>query len=186
MIIHIGYEKVLSTFLQKEIFDKISVKVITDESLSGNTLNWRSGVLSRYSITIGLSIMYPDAKIILCIRKDREAWIKSIYSQYIKEGGFKSFDKWIDQNFDFGFLDYDKHIKLLQTLFVNTHILYYEDFINDKQKEIKRLCNFIGVQVPNKINFDRYYNKRWYGIKLKIGILRGILFKISRIILEMD
>lgn len=186
MIIHIGFPKVLSTFLQKEVFNKIDANIISDEGLSGNVFNWRTGVLSRDAIIIGLSRLYPDAKIIVCIRRNKNLYVESLYSQYIKQGGFKSFNSWYSKDFDKRYLEYKSYIEKIKSLINDVHILYYEDFINNKKMEIQKLCDFIGIPLPENISYNKIYNKKWHGIRLKIGRVRGIIFKMTRILLELD
>jgi hypothetical protein len=184
--IHIGQGKVLSTFLQKEIFNKIDTHVWSDELLSGLVLNWRSGAATRDIMLHGLKKLHPNAKIIICVRKNKDSWIKSIYSQYVKQGGFKSFNKWFFEDFDEKFLEIDTYISNINKLFNEVYVLYFEKFLKDKEGEIEKLCDFIGCKVPSDIDYNKRYNQKWTGFRLLIGRFRSFLFKASRILLELD
>jgi len=186
LIIHIGQAKVLSTFLQKEVFAKIDKVVWSDEDLSGLVLNWRSGSLTRDVMLQGLKVCYPDAKIIVCIRKPWNSWVGSIYNQYVKQGGFKSFDSFVKEDFDTYFLYQDYYVSTIKKIFNDVFVLDFSTFIKNKSGVISDLCTFIGCDVPYDIDYDKIYNKGWSGFRLFLGRLRAIAFKASRIFMECD
>jgi len=184
--IHIGQAKVLSTWLQKELFSRIGKNVWSDEQLSGLVLNWRSGAVTRNIMLYGLKALYPDAKILVCVRNDERAWVSSIYSQYVKQGGFKSFEQWFQQDFDKRFIDQKQYIDEIKKLFDDVYVFCFEDFLDDKEKVVGELCDWLGVPVPIGLDVDKQYNKKFVGFRMGVARLRGIFFKVSRILLEVD
>lgn len=156
MIFHIGYPKTATTYLQKEIFNKTSV--ISNEHIIGNPIR------PQYERDIkihGLKELYPDAKIIIGIR-DKDKWLKSCYSQYVKNGGFHSFKYWSRIMVDKRYLDYEYIIGLLQTLFGFDNVLVYRT--ENLKKDIERIKKFIhrtDIQTSNK-----RYNKSLNSIEI--------------------
>ena len=59
------------------------IPVLSHERLAGNFMSgcWDNDILAKR-----LSLLFPEAKILLCIREQRSI-LYSIYQQYVKEGG---------------------------------------------------------------------------------------------------
>ena len=133
IIIHVGLHKTGTSFLQAEIFPRIKnvnyigmlkygtkiyddkLNIISDEELSVNphlppchSDYFDSG--QRYVIAERLHSIFPDAKIILGIR-NKDSWLRSVYSQYVKGGGVHDFDSFVANVFDHRFLDFDSYIR---------------------------------------------------------------------------
>ena len=171
IVIHVGLHKTGTTFLQYEIFSKLKntnctfllkyetkiyddkINIISDEELSVNpfTPTYHREHLDcdyRFVIADRLHSIFPDAKIILGIR-DKESWVRSIYSQYVKSGGIYSFDIFRKDIFDESFLDFDAYIKCLKGLFDEVFVYHLEDLKKDNDSFVKNICDFIGAEVPD-------------------------------------
>jgi len=170
IIVHVGYPKTGSTFLQKDVFPKIKnvnfltndlnnfdfknvkkdkLNILSREGLFG--LPHESDLKTGYQRINEIKKNFPDAHIILIIR-EKKPWIKSLYKQYITGGGKYNFKKWFLNNFDLGFLDYEKNIKYLEKNFKQVLVLKFENLKKDPDKFVKDICDFIGVEVPKYEN----------------------------------
>lgn len=197
--LHIGLHKTGTSFLQKLIFPKLkdidyynpkfddvfkikpkNITLISNEAVAGNpySLNKKD----RYETLNFIKKLFPKANIIFVKRKPKY-WINSLYKQYIRSGGVYNFQRWFNEIFDFDFLD-DKYENELKKNFKNVLILDYEELKEKPETFIKKLCNFIGVNVPsyenktiyssyterqivicrffNRIGFKRKLNPVWY------------------------
>jgi len=177
-VIHIGLHRTGTTFLQKEIFPKLDgIKyvyskiinsetkgiLISEEGLSGIPTKLYDGS-EVYSTVDSLSRLYPDAKIILCIR-NKDIWVRSVYSQYIKSGGTKTF-KQFKVILNPIYLDFDSYIRYLMSKFKDVYICHHEDLVKDHKKFIGDMCKFIGVKVPEYTN--KVHNKGFTNNQLRI------------------
>lgn len=176
IIIHVGLPKTGTTFFQYEIFPKImkrdGIRIISNESLSCNSMiSWVNGhnniILDRYELIEGIHRFYPDAKIIFGVR-DKKTWVRSCYSSYIKGGGQKEFSNWFDIVFDKELLDFDVYLCHLKKLFDNVYIYRFEDFIADKNKIVREICSFIGVE--EVVFKDKRYNVGLNERQIRLGM----------------
>lgn len=200
IVFHLGLHKTGTTFLQQEIFPKLSgvnykvyfnenkyelndeINLISCESLSGSPTTWINlNVLLRDLIAYGIKSQFPDAKIIVGFR-NKEKWLKSIYTQAVKEGNTNSsYDRWYAK-FDKRHIDFEGYLNLLESLFNNVYVYYLEDLQNDPITFVNNICEFIGVQVPPFEN--KIYNNAWKGWRLYVGRLRSYIFRVSRKFLD--
>jgi len=109
VIIHVGLQKTGTTFLQEEIFRKLKnvryirdisftnlcfkrdkKTIIANEALSGDPY---SNKIDRFKVIDNLHKLFPDAKIIVGTRY-MPNMIDSLYSQYIRNGGYRIHKKW--------------------------------------------------------------------------------------------
>jgi len=188
IIIHIGLHKTGTTFLQQEVFPKIpninyqtkvdlttkveegKINLFSDENLDGGSYRLFNTVEQRYNIMENLHKLYPNAKIILCIR-DKDSWLKSAYKQYIVAYKSCSFEEY-KQRIDKGFLDFDEYIKRLNKLWTNVYVCEFIDLKRSPVKFVNELCDFIGVRNPlvfyktvykgitdGQVKFIRLYDK---------------------------
>ena len=168
IFIHVGLQKTGTTFIQEKVFKNIDVNyiryvdrelyhssfddskplLISNEDLCGSPHAIFDETLknNREHIARNLSILFPNAKIILGLREPC-AWLKSLYREAVRQGLYLSYNKFYDM-FDKEMLNFDRYIKLLRTLFHNVFIYSYEDLKKDYWSVIYSLCGFIGVQVP--------------------------------------
>jgi hypothetical protein len=175
VVIHVGLPKAASSFLQRHIFpnikdskvfgnlntefnfdiklDKDKLNIISSEQLFGRPNSSKKSA-GGYEIAKRLQGMFPNAKVIVVLRKNRDKWIKSLYGEYIKAGGAAEFDSWYENVFDKDSLDQESYVKHLRSLFDEVLVCSFEDLIKDHKKFVSDICNFIGVEVP------KYENKR--------------------------
>jgi hypothetical protein len=171
--LHIGTIKTGTTFLQKEVFPKLKgiefcwkpylsfaltypylypKILISDERLSGwceHKLDpsWRTHVIAS------LKQMYPDAKIIITLRKDEDEFWQSNYAQAVYQevehlhhykGSFESFKKVVSK-------DWNNHELIIQEItsrWNDVLILDYKELQTDVNSYVKKICDFMGVEVP--------------------------------------
>jgi hypothetical protein len=185
--LHIGTIKTGTTFLQKEVFPKLKgiefcwkpylsyaltypylypKILISDERLSGwceHKLDpsWRTHVLDS------LKQMYPNAKVIITLRKDEDEFWESNYAQVATvekamqhfTGTFENFKKVASK-------DWNNHALIVQELtsrWDNVLVLNYKELQEDATCYVTKICNFMGVEVPEFKNVRR--NARHTGRK---------------------
>lgn len=180
IFIHVGLHKTGTTFLQQQVFplvenvnfitsfndillkkiDNDKINIISNETLSG-TYDY-----DRYYIADRLKLLFPDAKIILGIR-DKDSWVCSCYSEFVKHGGTLTYEEYIDKRERLELRDFEGYIKYLKDLFVDVYVYDFEDFKNDITMCILKICVFMDVKPPTydykKINIslsDKQIN-RW-------------------------
>lgn len=178
-IIHLGLQKTGSTFLQREVFPLIRKTIWSDENLSGDILS-KIGSIERYGILEHLYNTVPDAKIIIVLRCEEE-WLNSVYSHYIKRGGYKTYDKWFSEEFDKKLLLFDNYVDKIKEYFNEVLVCRYENLVYDCDKFIIDICQFIGVDMPDYRN--KFYNRRYNSVYLNLHryynfVGNGILRKI--------
>ena len=220
ILIHIGYHKTGSSWLQKEIFSgnnetfiplsignrpkylgkyfvfnhehnflspyqsnkklinkeidlilsKINIgsriPVISNERLSGNP---HSGGFDSKIISDRLNEYFPNAKIFICIREQKNM-ILSSYFQYLKVGGTESLNNYLTRNYDGrkpGFsldhLDYYDLIFYYHKLFPSKNILVltYESFKDTPHRFVTDIGKFVSVDIHiDKLNFNVIHGKR--------------------------
>lgn len=177
VFIHIGMHKTGTTFLQEEIFSKIpninyqnkvdlttevqeeKINLFSDENLDGGSYRLFSSVKTRNIILKNVHKLFPEAKIILCIR-NQDKWLKSAYKQYIvayRSYSYKDYKKRLDPEL----YNVDSLISFINRNFDDFYVCYFEDLQKNPQKFVKGICDFIGVDVPkfeNKIIYKGITN----------------------------
>ena len=200
IILHIGMHKTGTTFIQEEVFQRLhdthddinyietfnidtpikenQINIISDENLDGGSYRLPSHHIHRDTIAKNLSKLYPNAKVILCIR-DKDKWIRSAYNQYVlgygaKERTFEEYT-WV---MDPEITNYDGYIKLLKSLFKKVYICKFEDLKNNPAKFIMNLCDFMGTDYPLGVNYKRKnVSLKSYQIKAIRLISKFLYFK---------
>ena len=190
-ILHIGLPKTGTTFLQNEIFPKLDgVEVygtgmyskdydhttkfpddktilITKESIS--SIRRTKDRADRFTVIKRINREFPDAKVIVVFR-EINGWTRSIYSQYIRDGGvleFDAFSKMINElNPDMS--DYKKYESLLRELFSDVLVLWHKDLKENSTLFVDKICKFIGTNTPtfntgrrSNISLDKKAIERW-------------------------
>ena len=178
MIIHLGFERTGTTFLQKNVFPFCNERVLSNEFLSGHPVSpLRFGIELRTIILKGSREHFGNVKIILGIR-DKDKWVRSLYNTYISGSGFYSFDKWYADIFDERYLDYLSYISEIKSLFDDVFIFDLDEF------NIKELCKFINVDVSKIRNekVNRSLNKPLLKILGTINLFtEGIKYYYRRV-----
>jgi len=98
-----------------------------------------------------LKKVFPDASIIFCTR-EKDSWLKSVYNNSVKNGYAHSFEYFLKHS---EYIDIDDFVKTLKELFDDVFIYRFEDFVQNKQKIVSDICNFIGTDVPNNIDYRK-------------------------------
>lgn len=145
----------------KRITDKSKHTLISFESLIGDIYN--PDIRDMRLIAQRLSTLFPSPKILLCIREEK-SMIKSLYSQYIKEGG--TLTSWEFENIFFNRerLNYVIYISQLQGIFgkKNVCIIDFELLETNDKKFVETICTFMNQPIPEfgnkKINLG--YSKK--------------------------
>lgn len=163
--LQIGPCKTGTTFLQHDIFEKIpelnvvydvlwanlkddKKNIICDEHLAGAPY-YPGEFEKRFIVADNLKAMYPDAKIILGYREE-ESWVKSMYVEYVRQGGVLYLDDFYEQCCDKRFFNgFDGYVKYLKSLFSEIHICKFKQLREDPHKFVEGVCSFLGVDVPD-------------------------------------
>ncbi len=213
LVLHIGYHKTGTTFLQNNIFskhpeifyigqpfeNKIIQKAIREFKMehdldfdSNRIVSIISNELDKYPaeffvdkkvIMISLESLhsgdewfgrnivtmshrlkntFPEAKIILGIRSQAK-YIESNYKEYIIHGGKLNFNFFLYNSYLFNRclypkLNYDRVITLYRKLFDDNFYVYiYEKFFTNIDKELQKICHFIGIDEIQNHKNDRIY-----------------------------
>lgn len=176
VVLHLGLPRTGTTFLQEHVFKKMDinfiskhnpnvvmgnfivgcflsddkVNVISDEILSGDT-NKNNIQCSRETVLLRLKKLFPDARVIVTFR-DKKEWVDSIYRHFIGERVrttfVDGFDDWYNNFFNISLLDFDGYKDLIMNNFDDFLFLDYEELIKDDKGYVKKISDFIGVDVP--------------------------------------
>lgn len=173
---HLGYPKVASTFLQKEIFPNLSnikfykkhkfnnYKKLDPDNL---TLTPMFSSEKDYNIedTAGdILERFPYAKIILILRR-HDQWILSKYKYYIRKHGGKEFHEFFDLKDNTGIwkredLFYRKKIDYLDKHSNNPPLILTLDLLqNDPDLFFKKIEEYTGSKLADKANTDNVVNR---------------------------
>ena len=206
IIIHVGLHKTGTSFLQKNVFEKLKEisyrygfslddppakekkNLISYEALSGRPFlpNYPD---TRYIIANRLKRIFPTAKIIVGIR-DIKLWKKSLYYQYIISGGILNYNQYEKKISNSSYMDQGSYVNYLKELFDEVLVYKQEQLKNNTDETVKKICDFIGLDVPNyskrkrnvsmtpnRIKVIRIINKFLYSTHNKKGIVPHVLFR---------
>jgi hypothetical protein len=174
IVIHVGLHKTGTTFLQKEVFQRLEgveyfgngalcgvirpenlmvfkkdkINVISHERFSGMPFLPNS-FDSRFIIALRLKDLFPNAKIIVCTREDKEEWLLSLWKEYVtgKTNGTLPYLKW-EKQLNKKYLDQQRYVNFLRSLFQEVLVFDYSKFNSSNEKVIEEICKFIGVETP--------------------------------------
>jgi hypothetical protein len=151
-------------------------------------------------------LLFPNAEIILCLRYQSD-WLLSLYRHYMDVGGYGNIKRFLNYEINtfipnksrFYFNPHQNAIVSIDIFQANwpnyidyfsskykredINILFFEDFIRDKNLYTKKICNIIGVknQIP-QLDFDQPSNKGRSALTCKIIELKCSLFDCLGII----
>lgn len=183
VFIHFGLMKTATKFLQKEVFPKYEnvnlvrnpnlymkiyddkLNIISNEDLSGIACLPIEDPEDRYRIADRMHAMFPDAKAIIGIR-DKKSWVRSVYSEYLRNGGIYDFKTYQNKLFKKGFLEFEKYIDYLNKTFKDVYVYKFEDLKKDDNKFVKDICKFIGVEAPPFENVHRRVGYSDFQVKI--------------------
>ncbi|RPI75570.1 MAG: hypothetical protein EHM45_14780 [Desulfobacteraceae bacterium] len=136
------------------------INLYSEENLSGQL--WR-GCFDSKRIALRMSQVFKGLKIILIVRNQIDM-LKSIYRQYVHEGGYLSFKGFLDDEKIAGkdlleHLKYATIIEYYMQLFgqENIYLGIYEEFERYPDTFVEELSAFMGVK---KIYFDKDFHDR--------------------------
>ena len=127
------------------------IPVFSNERFSGHP---HSGGYDSKEIADRLKTLFPNARVLICIREQKKV-ILSCYNQYIKKGGAISVGAYLhilDRTrvplFDFRHFMYHRLIRYYQTVFgkENVLVLPYELFTRDSREYVSRIIEFVTGQ----------------------------------------
>ena len=186
LFIHLGYPKTGTSFLQRSVFpciedDNPGVCILSNEGLVGDKFS--VDVSDMEAVLKMLKRLYPDACIIIGVRDWDMKFQSSLYSQFVKQGGRLSCsDFFVDcvnpVRFDYGF-----YLRLLYKYFDEDSVFVYHfgEFKRYPGEVVRRLCVFMGVDVPENIDFGVRFNKAWSDRQVLLGVLFNRLFHFFRL-----
>jgi hypothetical protein len=141
------------------------VPVVSNERLSGHPL---SNAFDRAMLARRIKDVFPQARIFLSIREQR-SMVLSSYFQYLKYGGWRSLDRFLDPPCDgrlpalqLDVWNYDRLAQLYYALFGRERVLIlpYEMFVRDPAGYVGRICEFAGVDMAETLPYATKSNPR--------------------------
>lgn len=177
IFVHIGAYKTGTTLLQKKIFafwpnmtymndlwlsylvlvEDNRKYIISNETLYGRPWARNSGLswaAERQAIVKALSRLFPDAQILLSLRR-HSGLILSLYKQYLHEGGTLKLEQFYDFKKDRGIIRkaqifFMDTITLLQECFERRPFVFtLEEIAGDLPGLLKKLERLFGEEAPN-------------------------------------
>lgn len=130
--------------------------VVSFEGLSGGLWQEASQGLRGPERIHGL---FPEARVALVLREQFSA-LRSIYAQYVNEGGSLSLRRFLDlspegRHLDLARFEYDRLIEAYQARFGADRVLVlpYEQFTQDPAAYLESWCSWLGV-APDAVDLD--------------------------------
>lgn len=143
------------------------IPVISNERFSGNphSAGWDSRHLADR-----LRALFPEARVLIMIR-EQQSMIRSIYYQYVREGGPLSLERYLEPPkaggyrvplFDFEYYAYHRLIGYYQNLYGPDRVLVlpYEMMRASLDDLTREICAFAGARVPSHLE------KEWRNVGL--------------------
>lgn len=140
------------------LFENTKVTLLSNEMISGPPFAGviEAGLDHRSPVITNLRSTFPEAKIIIIIRR-QDSLAQSFYRQYLYSGGttrpstFYGFKKAqvaplmsLDRFYFF------PYIELLRSAFPSgLLVLPFEEFVHEQQQFLGKLCNFLGIDIPD-------------------------------------
>jgi hypothetical protein len=108
-----------------------------------------------------LKAVFPDAKIVIGIRNQRD-YIESNYKQYVILGGKLSYRKFLSDSYAFNYgllpkLNYEKLISYYFNIFgkENVHVYLLEEFKQDLTAGLNGIMQFMGIDPMDSFKTDK-------------------------------
>ncbi len=168
-------EQVISKYYQK--FEDI---FISAEGLSGNGYNVFTGGFLIESIAKRLHNIFPDGKILIIIRNQKDA-IESYFKDDVKYGYLGDFQSWFNWRLNTCQLNYFKYFQLIKTyqnIFgkEKVKVMLFENLFD--LDYLKNILDDFGVNTfgIDKVNFKRGLNKTYSPLSLKITPIINRIF----------
>lgn len=144
--------KKIDTKKIKENFSKIlhadKINLITEENIYTSQFAKKD---NRFLLLDRIKEVFPVAKIIFGTRNKDENLV-SWYIEYVAVGGVLDFQGFLEHNMNIEKLNYEPYIKKLIEYYGKENIFVYslEELRQNQKDVVKRMCNFINVDVPKK------------------------------------
>ena len=151
-------EKLREYFAERLTTPAGVLPVLSSEKFSGNPF---FGGYERYDIAHRLAKIFPEARVLICIREQRSI-IRSSYFQFINAGGMIGLDDYISgrdtrgPSFRLDHFRYDALLELYRTLFgaENVLVLAYEELRRDPLSYVNRLLSFCKLRQIEEFPVD--------------------------------
>lgn len=140
------------------LIDSDKINILSNEMLSGPPFSGavEPGLDHRSPILNNLQSVYPEAKIIIVIRK-QNSLAQSFYRQYLFSGGTYPIDRFygFDNDPEPPLMSLDRftfspYIKELHRLFPSgVLVLPFESFIKNQDDFLRNFAEFVGFTAPN-------------------------------------
>tara|TARA_R110002072_G_scaffold303018_1_gene491380 strand:+ start:27914 stop:28708 length:795 start_codon:yes stop_codon:yes gene_type:complete len=179
-IIHIGYPRTGTTYLQRFYFPELlkklddNTELFSDEGLSGNVFN---DDLLKPQV---LYNRHKNSKIIITIRSQLTI-IPSLYNIYLKSGGKKKYGGYVNDVITNKKLYYYDLIAEYCRIFGNENVLVlvYEELKDNKELFLNRIQKFCGVEIEVKSDLpNKALNVRRNELQTFVTRLMNILLMI--------
>lgn len=162
--------------LKKTILERINpekVNLVSNENIYCDMFSKED---DRFERIKELKKLFPCARIIIGIRRKDEL-LYSWYNKYVQEGGVYELEEFKKKVINPNKLNYDPYIKLLFELFGRENVCIYrhEDIKKDVNLAVQKICDFLGVKVPNFQN--RKLRTSYSTFQLKVAISINKIFK---------
>ena len=186
-VLHIGPHKTGSTYLQREVFSRLSgVNYYGEGAISAA---WRKGMrpepngVPLWSTEAALGWPYPTAKppqisrlMILCadlgvthvlaVKRDYPFWVRSLYFQTLNEGGREYFCDWYARNQD-GLEDWRRLFSDLENACrkqgLVLKVMSWADLLSDAPGSLKAIADYLGCESPAHAVTSEKSNRSLYG-----------------------
>ena len=136
------------------ILSKQKANLLSNESFSGPPYagGFEYGLDHRSSVISNLKAVFPNAKIILVLRR-QDALARSLYRQYLKSGGTRSVRRFYGMDGPIMSIDrffYSPYVDAVKALFpAGVLLLAFEEFVEDQAAFLRKLTDFIGIKFPS-------------------------------------
>lgn len=176
LFFHVGLGKTGSTYLQYRVFPKFKgvyyiqrTKYRRCFDIIKKTNYKRYFVSNEFDRQFPFEINrianeFPSAKIIMILRR-HDNWMASQYRRWVKNGYSKSFQEFIDIEYDQGewkqseALFYPYIEMVLDKLHSKPLVLLYDDMVKNPINTIQKIANFVGAEFnPDDISLKRKHS----------------------------
>jgi len=121
--------------------------LISNEDYYGNPFDNKNDTLT---IIKRFKMLFNDELSVIAFFRNQEMLIRSLFLQFVKTGGFATFNEFISPNksesiLNWNYLFFDRFaVYLKENLSAENHIFFtYEDFERDKSHLLLKMCSFI-------------------------------------------
>ena len=161
-----------------------NVNLISNESLSGPPYAGaiEGGLDHRSPILLNLKATYPDASVVLVIRR-QDKLAASFYRQYLKSGGTRNVMRFFGKEpgkapvFSLDRFEFSPYLRQLKELFNGRLLIMpFESFVSDQSAFLKELAGFLDVEFP-AITLERENSTRLGPTGMEISRLLNSLFR---------